>query len=109
MDPSCTIQALLSSIASLTSLASKRKARMNRIFESNEIPTFWISNSGYLDAAFLRRFDFILELKVPPRNERLKTYRRIIGSHVSTSLVGRIARYESLTPAVVAKAMGVRS
>ena len=58
------------------SLASKRKAWMNRIFESNEIPTFWISNSGYLDAAFLRRFDFILELKVPPRNERLKTYHR---------------------------------
>ena len=89
------------------SFASRRKAWMNRMFESNEIPTFWISNSGDLDPAFLRRFDFILELKVPPKAQRIRTYRRICGSKVSPHLVEQIAHYDSLTAGVVAKANNV--
>lgn len=86
------------------SLAAKRKAWMNRFFESNEVPTFWISNSNQLDPAFLRRFDFILELKVPPRDQRIRTLRKICSPKISQKLVEQLAHFNSLSPGVVAKA-----
>lgn len=86
------------------SLANKRKAWMNRFFESNAIPTFWISNSNRLDPAFLRRFDFILELKVPPRRQRIRTIRKICSPAISQNLVEKLAHFNSLSPGIVAKA-----
>lgn len=91
------------------SLASKRKAWMNRFFESNAIPTFWISNSNRLDPAFLRRFDFILELKVPPRRQRMRTLRKICSPAISQHLVEKLAHFNSLSPGIVAKAHEVAS
>lgn len=44
------------------SLAQSRKAWINRMLETNPVPTFWISNSlDGLDRAFARRFDLKLE------------------------------------------------
>lgn len=91
------------------SLASRRKAWMNRFFESNAIPTFWISNSNRLDPAFLRRFDFILELKVPPRHQRIRTFRKICSPVISEPLVEKLAHFNSLSPGIVAKAHEVAS
>jgi len=91
------------------SLASKRKAWMNRFFESNAIPTFWISNSNRLDPAFLRRFDFILELKVPPRHQRIRTFRKICRPIISEHLVEKLAHFNTLSPGIVAKAHEVAS
>ena len=89
------------------SIASRRKAWINRIFESNEIPTFWISNTADLDPAFFRRFDFILHLEAPPKEQRARSYRRIFGKKVSPHLVEKIANFDSLTAGVVAKATQV--
>jgi transitional endoplasmic reticulum ATPase len=44
------------------STAQTRKAWINRMLETNRVPTLWISNSvGCLDAAFIRRFDMVVE------------------------------------------------
>ena len=46
------------------------KAWINRTLESNPIPTIWITNDAHIDEAYLRRFDYSLPLKVPPRQVR---------------------------------------
>ncbi|HLP96803.1 MAG TPA: hypothetical protein VK149_00010, partial [Sideroxyarcus sp.] len=48
------------------STAQTRKAWMNRVLEENAIPTFWLGNSIHsVDPAFIRRFDWVIELPVP--------------------------------------------
>lgn len=45
---------------------SPPKAWLNKQLESNPVPTIWISNEiRMLDAAYLRRFDLILEIPIP--------------------------------------------
>jgi len=87
------------------------KAWTNRILESNPIPTIWISNSvGSLAPAFVRRFDFMIELKAPPRRERRKAYEKLCADVVSPPLLDRLAGDPNLSPAVVARtAQVVRS
>ena len=49
------------------STAQRRKAWLNRALEQNQVPTLWLSNSiDGIDPAFLRRFDMIIEMPVPP-------------------------------------------
>lgn len=90
------------------STAQVRKAWINRILEQNPVPTLWLSNSMRgLDRAFIRRFDMVFELPVPPRAQRLD----IIGQHcqclIDDNCAARIADIETLAPAVVAKAASV--
>lgn len=89
------------------STAQQRKAWINRMLENNPMPTLWLSNSGALDAAFIRRFDMTFELPVPPQSQRL----RIIGQHCTDLLdapvMQRMSQSEHLAPAVVARAAKV--
>jgi len=92
------------------SIAEEHKGWMNRFFETNPIPTFWLSNSGRgLDPAFVRRFDFAFELQTPPRGQRVRTYRKICRKGVSGRTIEQLAECEALTPAVVARAYSVAS
>ncbi|MFO7718179.1 MAG: ATP-binding protein, partial [Desulfohalobium sp.] len=87
------------------SLASQRKGWMNRFFERNAVPTFWVSNSGRgLDPAFMRRFDFVFEVGNAPKNQRRRSYGKICGKEVPARTVHQLAECEALTPAVVARA-----
>jgi transitional endoplasmic reticulum ATPase len=53
------------------------KAWMNRCLESNPVPAFWVTNRVRdLDAAYLRRFDMVLELERPPLEARRDTAAR---------------------------------
>jgi SpoVK/Ycf46/Vps4 family AAA+-type ATPase len=90
------------------SFASERKGWTNRMLENNPVPVFWISNNiRNLDPAFSRRFDFIFQVKPPPRHQRKQVYRKICGSHAPADLIEKIAASEVLTPAVVARATKV--
>lgn len=92
------------------SVASERKAWMNRMFETNPVPTFWVSNSLCgLDPAFVRRFSFVLELNAPPRKQRIHTYEKIFGASARPDFLETLARSEALTPAVVAQTKRVAS
>ncbi len=85
------------------------KGWLNRLLESNPVPTIWISNAiDQIDCAGLRRFDLILEVPVPPRSIRARIARRYtapLGLDAETA--ERLARDERVTPADVERAARV--
>jgi len=88
--------------------AKGRKAWINRVLETNPVPTFWLANSiSGVDSAFVRRFDMILEFPVPPRAQREKFIREACDNLVSDFGVRRLADCDELAPAVVARAAAV--
>lgn len=49
----------------------RNKAWLTRMLEDNPRPTFWVCNRiGQIDPAYLRRFDFVMELTVPQSQAR---------------------------------------
>jgi SpoVK/Ycf46/Vps4 family AAA+-type ATPase len=90
------------------STAQTRKAWINRMLEDNVVPTIWISNSiEGMDRAFVRRFDVVFELTVPPKKQRERIIERMSADLMSATLISRIAESEELAPAVVTRAVSV--
>lgn len=86
-----------------------KKCWVNHILEENPVPAFWITNRvDEIDAAYLRRFDLVLEFKSPPRGIR----ERMISSYltdlpVSETWKKRMAEHETLVPALIERAARV--
>jgi len=56
-----------------TTAKQRAKGFVNRLLETNAVPTFWITNSCRdMDSAVLRRFDLVLNMSVPARKTRKK-------------------------------------
>ncbi len=90
------------------STAQTRKAWINRMLEENAVPTLWLSNSiEGLDPAFIRRFDMVFELPVPPRRQRERILHEACSDLLDAPGIARIAESEVLAPAVVSKAASV--
>ena len=90
------------------STAQRRKAWINRTLELNAVPTLWLSNSiDGIDPAFLRRFDMLIEMTVPPRTQREKIVRDACAGVLDDTAIRRIASSSSLAPAVVSRAADV--
>ena len=90
------------------STAKSHKAWMNRLLEGNAVPTLWLSNQVEgMDPAFIRRFDMVVEVPVPPREQRERIVRALCADAVDDAIVRRLAKEEKLAPAVVARARGV--
>ena len=54
------------------------KVFVNRLFETNPLPTLWTSNAiENVDPAYLRRMSFVLKMDVPPRSARKRIIERI--------------------------------
>lgn len=88
--------------------ANEHKGWFNRLLENNPRPIFWLSNSiDFLDAAFVRRFDFIIELPIPPRAQRAVILQTNAGRHLSSHAIERLVAIESLAPAVVSRVSDV--
>jgi len=88
--------------------AQTRKAWINRMLESNRVPALWLSNAAHcLDNAFIRRFDMVIELPIPPKRQRSKIIRMASGELLVTAAVERLAKSEVLAPAVVTRAASV--
>ena len=96
------------SFHSRKSTAQVRKAWINRTLEENPVPALWLSNSiRCLDPAFVRRFDMVFELPVPPKRQRERILKECCGDFIDADRISRIAESETLAPAVVAKASSV--
>jgi len=82
------------------------KGWINRALEENPTPAIWICNQiNQIDPAFLRRFDYAMELNTPPRSVRLNIVRsRLANTPVSEPFMQRLAEHEELSPAQIAKA-----
>lgn len=90
------------------STAQLRKAWINRILEGNPIPTLWLSNSVHeMDPAFIRRFDMVFELPVPPKAQRKRIVQQLCGDFLDDAHITKIAEMDSLAPALVARAASV--
>lgn len=85
------------------------KAWMNHVLENNPVPTFWISNDiSDVDPAFIRRFDYVLEIKAPPRSLREKLLNDYLGDlPVSQNWKKQIAENEALVPAIIERSANV--
>jgi len=86
--------------------SGENKGWINRALEENPTPAIWICNQiNQIDPAFLRRFDYAMELNTPPRSVRLNIVRtRLANTPVSESCMQRLAEHEELSPAQIAKA-----
>lgn len=93
--------------AGMKSTAQSRKAWVNRMLEHNRTPTIWVSNSDQLDPAFLRRFDMVLEVKVPPKRQRKQMIEQYCGDQLSGQHQDALANAEHLSPAVLRRAYRV--
>lgn len=89
------------------STAQTHKAWINRILEENARPTIWISNRVDMDPAFLRRFDLVLELPIPPRAQREKILQKARPEWLDDRTLQELAQVDHLSPAVVRQATKV--
>jgi transitional endoplasmic reticulum ATPase len=90
------------------STAQKRKAWMNRMLEDNPLPTFWLSNRvDCMDPAFIRRFDMVIELPVPPKAQRERIVREACPDQLDAATVVRIAESSAVAPALITRAGSV--
>lgn len=86
------------------STAQVRKGWVNKTLEENTIPAFWLTNSvRTLDPAFVRRFDMVIELSVPPRRQREKIIRSACGDMLKEKYVRHLSQSGDLAPAVVTR------
>jgi SpoVK/Ycf46/Vps4 family AAA+-type ATPase len=85
------------------------KGWINRMLEGNPVPAFWVTNSlESIDSAFIRRFDYVLEIGIPPRSVRAKILDGYLADlPVSSTWKASMAEHEQLTPAVVERAAKV--
>ena len=90
------------------SIAQRNKAWMNQLLENNSVPMIWISNSvNCIDEAFLRRFDFILEMPDLPSKNKVELIRNLAGDKLSVEYIQHFAKERSLTPAILDRAIKV--
>ena len=81
------------------------KAWLNQLLETNVHPVCWISNSIHsLDTAYARRFDFIIEVPMPPKKQRAAIIGRCTNQMASPNLVERLSQHDCIAPALVSRA-----
>ncbi len=91
-----------------TSTDSK-KGWFNMVLEDNKVPAVWVSNViSHIDEAILRRFDYVMELKTPPRKTRIKIINHYTENlNVSEGWIKKISINEDLAPGLIARAVKV--
>jgi len=87
------------------------KAWFNNLLEINAVPTFWLSNSiGQIDKAYIRRFDYVLELKSPPKSVRKNILEKNLGElNVSADWIETMSKDKKLVPGIISRAAKVVS
>ena len=86
------------------------KALFNSTLEGNGVPTFWITNDiDEIDNAYIRRFDMVIEFKIPPKFKRLEILKRYSNGQVSEELLKKLAKNRAITPALISGATKVVS
>ena len=98
-----------SRMADSSSTLGYDKAWVNRLLETNAVPAFWVANRiEHMDPAYLRRFDYVLEMRNPPRSVRRRMASRYLNDlAVSEAWLERQADREDLAPALMEKAARV--
>jgi len=86
------------------------KAWINRMLESNKVPTIWITNNiNSIDPAIVRRFDYALELPIPPVSKRKKILKKYTFDILDERTLQTLAKEENIAPALISRAAKVVS
>ena len=84
------------------SVAQQNKAWTNQLLENNNVPMIWLSNSVHnIDAAFLRRFDFVFEMPDLPLKNKSALISQLAGGKLTAEYVQHFAQVRSLSPAIL--------
>ncbi|MGH8189835.1 MAG: AAA family ATPase, partial [Rhodanobacteraceae bacterium] len=85
------------------------KSWTNEILETNPAPAIWVCNDiGAMDPAHLRRFDLMIEFRVPgPQIMRKVIARYFRPGEISDACVARLTTLEKLSPAQIERAARV--
>lgn len=76
------------------------KAWINRVMETNPVPSIWITNDAEIDPAYLRRFDYSIRFPKPPKAVRLRMARHHFGALSSNEpWLEEMASHEEISPA----------
>ena len=86
------------------------KAWLNRMLETNTIPTIWITNNIYrIDNAMVRRFDFSVELPIPNKSKRAEIIKNYSNDLLDEQSIKILAENENIAPALITRATKVVS
>lgn len=84
---------------------SLNKAWLNRHLENNPVPTVWICNNVHMiDPSMIRRFDMVIEMKLPPVSTRANLIRHYTGAFYGEPQIQGLAEHQALVPALLKQA-----
>ncbi|MDZ7855086.1 ATP-binding protein [Sphaerotilus sp.] len=87
------------------------KGWVHHVLEHNPVLTFWVtSDLDGLDPAYRRRFDYVLELEMPPERVRRHMLEQHLRAHdlpLSPAWIAQAARHEALGPGLIQRAAKV--
>lgn len=85
-----------------------RKGWLNRMLEQNPVPTLWLTNNHQIiDPAFIRRFDMVIEMPIPPQAQRAAMLYQAANGILTESAAMQLAAHPMLTPGVIERASKV--
>lgn len=86
----------------------KNKAFINESLESNAVATIWITNNiQSVDRAVIRRFDFVLNVKVPKKAHRMRIINKICAQKLNEKAMKFASNAKHLAPAIIERACKV--
>ena len=86
----------------------RNKAFINESLESNAVATIWITNNiQSVDRAVIRRFDFILNVKVPKKAHRMRIINKICAQKLDEKAMKIASNAKHLAPAIIERACKV--
>lgn len=81
-------------------VATPRKSWINKLLESNSVPTVWLANDIHdFDEAYLRRFSLCFEMPMPNMHQRERIVRKIAGDTCGIEVLERVLRVNEISPA----------
>ncbi len=85
-----------------------RKSFINKILETNAVPTIWIANSiCRFDEAYLRRFSLCFEMPLPSQVQRERMLTRVSVGVIGQQTQSALARNKDATPAMLVQTAAV--
>jgi SpoVK/Ycf46/Vps4 family AAA+-type ATPase len=86
----------------------KDKAWINKVLESNTIPTIWITNNiNSIDSAIVRRFDLSIEIPIPNKSKRIEIIKQYSNNLLDNKTINILAENEDIAPALISRATKV--
>jgi len=80
----------------------KDKAWINRVLETNIIPTIWITNNiDSIDNALIRRFDMSIEVPIPNKSKREEILQNYSNNLLGNQSIKMLAKNENIAPSLI--------